>query len=89
MDDDVTIADENEPQLDLEYDSEASRSDLEEALNDEESGDEDSPETETAHDEDYTISDRIDVPTAPRETLFLIGGRSSFGRTVRINKKYL
>ena len=40
MDDDVTIADENEPQLDLEYDSEASRSDLEEALNDEENGDE-------------------------------------------------
>ena len=54
--------------------------------------DSDSTDSESGEDaeiEDWVSGADAGVPTVPKETLFLVGGRSRFGRAVRINNKYL
>ena len=45
---------------------------------------------DSASDEDIGAED-VDISTigAAKETIFLIGGRSRYGRTVRLNSKFL
>ena len=49
---------------------------------------ESSDEGELGEEEESDVDIEMDIPSVPEETMFLIGGRSRFGRAIRYNSRW-
>ena len=67
-------------------------SDVEDLAYDSDSSSEDEQQSSESdldlEDADDWVAD-LGIPSAPKETLFLVGGRSRFGRAIRLNNKFV